>query len=335
MESRTIKDAKNKEIQSIEIVDKYSTKNMKLIPCCDRKVLYDKTERPQVTSEMVFVTPEMAQEFLNNNDMNRIPSPANVETLKNEILKIEWLVGTDVIGFDSKGQLCNGQHRLIALIKSGATGVWMYIMKGVDDKYIQKADTGQKRSAADVLKMYGIPSNLKNIIASSSKSAMCILQGKADSKIQSTGYITNSECLDFVKSNEEKIINSANYAKGFTAKFMDKNTIAFLHFLYSESNRKEIERFFEEIETGRNENGANTAALTLRAVLVKDNNDRAAGDPCLKRKQKIMTYIKAANLYLQGMNQKNITVSAKVKFPKLYEQTNGNMQKTVNNWKTK
>ena len=329
--TRTIKDAENKEIQKIKVVDKYSTKDMKLIPCNERKALYDPTVRPQVTAEMLFITPEMAQEFLNNNNKNRMPSPSNIDKLKEEILKIQWLVGTDVIGFDTDGQLCNGQHRLIALIKSGATGVWMYVMKGIDARYIQKADTGKKRSAADVLRMYGIPSNLKSIVASASKSAMTILKGKADAKIQSTGYITNTECLNFVKANEEEIIKSAKYAKLFTAKFMDKNTIAFLHFLYSQSNRKEIENFFDEVEAG-NLRGEKTAATELRKVLIEDMNRRESGDPVLKRKQKLIAYVTYANLYIQGINKK-VSLNARKKFPELYEPTKGNMKKTLAKWK--
>jgi hypothetical protein len=334
MKTRTIKDAKNKEIQSIHVVDKYSTKDMELVPCNERKALYDPTVRPQVTSEMVFVTPEMAQKFLNSNDKNRLPSPSNVNTLKNEILKLQWMVGTDVIGFDVDGQLCNGQHRLIALIESGTTGVWMYIMKGIDERYIQKADTGQKRSAADVLKMYGIPSRLKNIVASSSKTAICILQGKADAKIQSTGYITNSECLEFVKANEKQVLISCEYAKDFTAKFMDKNTIAFLHLLYSQSNRKEIEMFFDEVESG-NSKGAKTAATALRKILIDDKNNRDTGDSCLKRKQKLIAYVTFANLYLEGKNDNKVSLNARKKFPALFEETKGNMNLTLFKWELK
>lgn len=331
--TRTIKDAENKEIQKIVVVDKASTKNQKLIPLEKRVKVYDPNIRPNISGDIRYVTPEMARELLNKNPNNRIPSPANVNTYKEEMLKGEWMIGTDSIGIDTNGDLCNGQHRLLALIQSGLTGVWLPFMEGLNPRILEKADTGKKRSASDVLVMHGIPSRYKSIIASAAKSAMTILQGKADTKIQSTGYHTNSDVLKFVQANEKQIIASAKYAKEFKAKFMDVNTIAFLHFLYCQSNRKEIETFFDEVEAG-NLRGEKTAATALRKILIDDNNAKEYGTARLGRKQKIIHYVMHANLFLQGINKK-VSVNARTKFPELYEPTKGNMKKTISKWSSK
>ena len=59
---------------------------------------------------------------------------------------------------------------------------------------------------------------------------------------------------------------------------------------------------------------------------------RERGDTCMKRKQKLIAMVIYANLYLQGKNDKKISLNARNKFPELYEPTKGNMRKTISNW---
>lgn len=107
-----------------------------------------------VTHEIVEVTPEIAEEWLENNTINRPLSDQRVEAYANEMTAGRWPFAGESVQFDVDGNLLNGQHRLNAIIKSGVT-LPMLVIRGLPRAAMDVMDSGRKRSAANTLTGHG------------------------------------------------------------------------------------------------------------------------------------------------------------------------------------
>ena len=66
------------------------------------------------------VTPDMARTYLKSNTHNRPLDAARVSKYAADMRAGRWLVSPETISFDEHGVLLNGQHRLGAIVESGA-----------------------------------------------------------------------------------------------------------------------------------------------------------------------------------------------------------------------
>ena len=108
-------------------------------------------------NELMLVTPEMAQNWLDESEYNLKPN-LNLERYTRDMINGEWLITGDPISFDSKG-LFNGVTRLAAIIKSGIPQTMM-IVRGLTDRAIFTTDLARNRTTGDVFTIEHL--NLKN-----------------------------------------------------------------------------------------------------------------------------------------------------------------------------
>jgi hypothetical protein len=107
------------------------------------------------TQEKVFVTPEIASEWLARNEDNRKLIPNHVASLEAVLLRGEWALNGETIKFASSGRLLDGQHRLTACVKSGV-GFWTFVVYGLHDATFDTIDTNARpRKASDILSIKG------------------------------------------------------------------------------------------------------------------------------------------------------------------------------------
>lgn len=93
-------------------------------------------------TEKVFVTPEMAKQWLSSaNWKNRRLMPTVVARYACDMKLGFWALTHQGIAFRSDGTLADGQHRLAAVVKS-EVGVWMLVTFGMDEPVV---DLGNKR----------------------------------------------------------------------------------------------------------------------------------------------------------------------------------------------
>lgn len=107
-----------------------------------------------VQTEIVMVTPEMADKWLSTMGPNRPLRKADVERLASDISKGAWELNGETIKFLKGGTLVDGQHRLAAVIAS-RTAVPMEVVRGLTESAVQTIDTGRARSFSDVLFIEG------------------------------------------------------------------------------------------------------------------------------------------------------------------------------------
>ena len=109
---------------------------------------------PKTTTENI--TPTKAKRWLaSNTKCNRPVSPRHVEYIANEIKAGRWQFTGDAIRFDDAGNLLDGQHRLHAVVATGAT-VPSVVVRGLPSEVFTLIDTNNRiRTLADNLAIVG------------------------------------------------------------------------------------------------------------------------------------------------------------------------------------
>lgn len=102
------------------------------------------------------VTPKVAFAWLENNRRNRTLRQEVVDMYAEQMTAGEWRMTGDPIRFSESGTLLDGQHRLAAILQSGAF-LPMVIVRGLDLDDQMVIDTGVRRSFGDHLKIIGEP----------------------------------------------------------------------------------------------------------------------------------------------------------------------------------
>lgn len=100
--------------------------------------------------EIIEMTPQMAVELLEHNDVNRPLRQHRVDQYADAIDKGNWALTGDPIVIDRNGRLMQGQHRLRACIKANRS-FKTAVLRGADPASYAVMDSGLGRKASDVL----------------------------------------------------------------------------------------------------------------------------------------------------------------------------------------
>jgi hypothetical protein len=148
-------------------------------------------------SEILDITPEMAERCLGRNEHNRHVKPRVVAAYAGQMTRGEWLLTGEAIKFAVDGNLIDGQHRLHAIVQSGKT-IRMLVLYGLSPDVQDVLDTGSQRGAQDQLQIHGYEN--ASILASSAKIAILYETSRfyVDSHKK---QVSHREVLDFVAGN--------------------------------------------------------------------------------------------------------------------------------------
>jgi hypothetical protein len=89
-----------------------------------------KSTPDQPTVEIVEVSPELAESWLSKNPNNRNLRRSVVDGYARDMSAERWALNGETVKFAADGHLFDGQHRLNAIIVSGAT-VPMVVVRGL------------------------------------------------------------------------------------------------------------------------------------------------------------------------------------------------------------
>jgi len=101
-------------------------------------------------SEKMLITPQMAQLWLEKNTHNRKISAQAIEKYARDMKAGAWKITNQGIGFDSGGNLTDGQHRLLACVRAGIP-FESFVTFGLDPESQMVVDGGRLRSVGDQL----------------------------------------------------------------------------------------------------------------------------------------------------------------------------------------
>jgi hypothetical protein len=102
------------------------------------------------------ITPAKAVELLQSNVKNRRPKNPVVLKYARDMAEGKWKNDTyELIKVSKSGIILDGQHRLMAVVKSNAP-TYFHIVEGLEDSIFDVLDTGSSRNASDVFKINNI-----------------------------------------------------------------------------------------------------------------------------------------------------------------------------------
>lgn len=108
------------------------------------------------TAEYVFVTPEMAAQWLARNiDRNRNVKKSRISGYVRDILSNNWVLTGEAIKFDVDGRLIDGQNRCHAIVSAGC-GAWVLVVRGISQEALVVLDSGSARNTGDMLVITGL-----------------------------------------------------------------------------------------------------------------------------------------------------------------------------------
>lgn len=115
-------------------------------------------------TSFMWVTPEMAAQWLEKNTRNRALRPGGAAVYAAEIKAGRWLVHHQGIAFDTTGALVDGQHRLQAIVDTGIP-VPLNVTFGLPVGSMDAVDRGMVRNVPDILRLHHGIDNSRRIAA--------------------------------------------------------------------------------------------------------------------------------------------------------------------------
>jgi hypothetical protein len=218
--------------------------------------------------EKVLVNPKMASQLLETMDKNRRPKSARVSLYSSAMINGRWKEDTgELIKISKKGKLIDGQHRMLAVVKSGKS-IYFHFAKEIDDSVFDVLDTGSARSSADVFHIKSVKN--ANVIPSIIAFYTATKQGLSV-KSQIDARMISSELLDAYYSREKFwSFTAAKSCLWYTqfSKVLAPSIIGGFYSLFYDISPVDAEDFMNQLCTGQDI--SNTSILILRKRLIDD-----------------------------------------------------------------
>lgn len=222
-----------------------------------------------ITTETVLITPELAEQYLEKNGVNRNISAVRVSAYSSDISAGRWKFNPAPITFSVSGKLLDGQHRLHAIIRAGIA-VEMQVTRGVPDESMDVIDSGKARTPGDVLKIEGVKES--NNAAAIAKMILAHRAGfrsiMSDGAAAGLSGSTRIEVLEFVRANLHMIDDLVSRARiiyeAGRIRLLKLSEIAF--FLHTLEPEEKADEFMSKVIGGIGLN-EHTPELALRRIL--------------------------------------------------------------------
>jgi hypothetical protein len=206
-----------------------------------------KTQESVVAKEMI-VTREMARNFLQNNSGNRAINNGSVDFLAKEMLNGRWVNNYSPIRIGKDGRLLDGQHRCMAVVKTGIP-IESLVVFGVPEKCFITIDAGQKpRSACNALQVCGKKNT--GVLAGAAKFVWGY-QNNLDNPARISEKISNGLIMDMVRDCGSELEEAANFCSNSKIVRMSPPSLsAGLLYLFSKIDREAAYEFWGMISSG-------------------------------------------------------------------------------------
>lgn len=130
----------------------------------ETKFSTNKTKENAMRTQIMMVDPAMARAWLGSNfSNNRRLNKERVNFYAKQMAVGQWKLTHQGIAISTTGQLLDGQHRLHAVIQSGAT-VAMMVTFDLEESAMTEVDNGQARNISQRLRIAGVA--IDNVILS-------------------------------------------------------------------------------------------------------------------------------------------------------------------------
>lgn len=207
------------------------------------------------------ITPDWCLDVLTyKNELNRRVRQDRVDKYMQDVLKGNFEVINNGIGFYKDGTLADGQHRLWAIVEAQQE-VDVIVVFGMNKSSLPHIDEGASRSTKDVANMMGIEGGNKHLGVSN-----YILEVKGIKRTT-----PKHEQIDFYRRHSRSIM--------FVCSRLNRKMIARSPVLaactraYYSADHDRLERFLEILQDGYLKSEDESAAIMLRNFLLQNNNN--------------------------------------------------------------
>ena len=215
-----------------------------------------------MNTKLMKITPEIAKEMLERNTKNRKVSMIRVLVYADDMARGGWQVNGEAICFNKSGQLINGQHRLMAIVKSGCT-VEMVVVTGIEDD-VTIYDRGRNRSASDALTLSGMYSTSYTVAI-----ARLYLYENGGAK---QSFYSESKIKQFHIDHAESLREVIDEIVGKSTKGVNTRTAYFMTaILKAYENgvpKNTLKKFVQIVRTGFYEGENQSAAVIIRNDII-------------------------------------------------------------------
>lgn len=200
--------------------------------------------------EMVNAT--IAAQWLERNVSNRTLRKRKVVEYRRDMLGGAWRDVGDPIRFDTNGMMCDGQHRMHALVQASEDEPGLefefLVVRGVQPEDRVVIDTGTKRTAGDQLKMAGFKNHA--LLAAAAKWC-CMWDRQVVYGDTANRSVTHPEILEYVEKNPSLIEITETVANRMRQNIdMPAGYIVASYFLCSRISEGDAFEFFERLADG-------------------------------------------------------------------------------------
>lgn len=246
-----------------------------------------------VKTEMVLVTPQDAQRYIDTMHANRSVSRIGVEVMRENLEAGTFYPAISPVYFDDEGCAWDGKHRFEAIVASGQSA-WLLFIRGVTAKEAECIDTGRARSYADSLKISNVPEYarravLANIMAKHTKFGIDGVRNPSGfpvTRAQLDAWIDAPGVTDAIKAG--KALYRATGANPSWSAYAILRTMR---------PGQEIHPFWEDVRTGANLSSGNPALTLNHWLMQRSRRDRRPAD---RRLMELYAYATAWNKFVLG-----------------------------------
>lgn len=251
------------------------------------------------------VGPELASYLLKNNHRkNRKLKDKVVAKYARDMKAGRWVFTGESLGIDDEGYLCNGQHRLKAIMQAGII-IKIPFVFGLHKDAMKAMDTGSSRSYSDVLAI-NHRKHKSSDLATAIRSLAVWEMGPQNfgKNIHASPAFSSSELDQVLMSHPdlEKYVTDPIFAN--TSVGRNRGIYGFLYYLLSKKYPSESKEFFEGLSTGANLD-INSPILVLRNRLDRKQIDSLE---VLRTVTKFILISKAWNAFIEGKSISKLVV---------------------------
>lgn len=271
-----------------------------------KKEVAEETEK-KVTVVIEWITPKKAAEYLLKNTRNRAIREAGVSVLRKIMEAGKYEVTTSGIGFDINGVLCDGQHRLLAIIRSGVT-VRCAVFRNLSLDAQDVTDANMRRTLGQQLGIRGV----KEANTMAAATVIIVSFRRARAGRVAVANLTIPEGIE----EYEKLTDMRRFLPLCRRLYRATRVpvsfgIAVAH-LFSEVSEGDAHEFIQGVEIG-DELPSGSPILTLRNMVIKDGA-KAPGRPRMSNLHRGVIFVKAWNYWRAGATMRTIPWSGR-EFP--------------------
>lgn len=230
-------------------------------------------QKTKPATQILLVGPETAERWLKQNKSNRNIRPANVRVYARDMAAGHWQMTGEAIKFDQTGALIDGQHRLSAVIESGAC-VQMLVVFGLAPESQQAMDAGARRTASDALGFAGKTNTA--VLAHAVRCAIAWEGGALRTVGSNLPTVSNSEVVAFVDLNPA-IADAGAGIHGYRVQGRSHGVAAFARFILRQIDAEAADEMFDRIIDNRTSGSGDPVNAFIRRMAAAKGNKEHVG----------------------------------------------------------